>query len=602
MNCPQCGSNNRDTAKFCDECGFDLRSTAGVDVELAVDAPESSGGDVDASAGIKESPEVAPVESSDFDCEHPRDIVNGALGEIRSLRASVPSVIDVPPVMQEPSPDSAAVAQEAIEDARVEGEPDKPEAAAIDQSGADRPDVSVAPSSVADEARALFGSGAQAYAPKPLSAEVTADLSGLERLVDSSYVPPVYSGKAGDTMELPRVTCDAAPTSVSYRAEADKKEIKRQRKARRKLEREEKKRQKELQAQGARPVAEAAEGDGSSTEKAASDASEKHEETQKKPFSARKRAAVIAGVVVVVVAACAAAGYMMELWGGKSVPNVEGKSQADAIYILEDKGFTCAIAQQKSDEVEGAVLSTDPGAGSRAPEGSSITVNVATPRIIPDVIGQNEQKARTYFEAEGFQNVDYVAVKSNEPEGSVLSVDPAPGERGRADTAIKVEIAQAFTVPSVEGLSTEEATKLLKNEGYEVKTAWYNTEDIPEGTAVSTDPAAGEKLNSSSTVTLYVAHNRSTELESLTRAFFTDAGVISMYGLTYEISEVTSVAYVGDSTCSFSIVARPFETHTWMFGLGSETRYGNYETISGSITWDDDNNIVATDPVMKQGA
>ena len=46
---------------------------------------------------------------------------------------------------------------------------------------------------------------------------------------------------------------------------------------------------------------------------------------------------------------------------------------------------------------------------------------------------------------------------------------------------------------------------------------WYTTEDIEEGTAVSTDPAAGSELNSGSEVTLYVAHSRGTELVDLTR-------------------------------------------------------------------------------------
>ena len=67
-------------------------------------------------------------------------------------------------------------------------------------------------------------------------------------------------------------------------------------------------------------------------------------------------------------------------------------------------------------------------------------------------------------------------------------------------------------------------------------------------------------------MTISVAHNRAAELESLTRAFFIDAGTVTINGLSYQVSEVTSVSYSGNGTCAFSIVARPFETHTWMFG------------------------------------
>ena len=38
-----------------------------------------------------------------------------------------------------------------------------------------------------------------------LNAANTVDLSGFERLVDSSYVPPARSWRSGDTMELPKI-------------------------------------------------------------------------------------------------------------------------------------------------------------------------------------------------------------------------------------------------------------------------------------------------------------------------------------------------------------------------------------------------------------
>lgn len=623
MRCPQCHTENRSNAKFCDECGFDLRTLK------------------DEQADDSEAPAAAPVPD-----------------------ASEPAVEDEGAAVSEKVSTSGADA--ATRAAETSG-------AADDASSADVTRPTFQPLSVAAEAQALFGPKPQA-APSA-SAEITADLSGLERLVDSSYVPPSYSGRTGDTMQLPRIDDEMVAAARSFRAEADPKEARRARRAQRKAERAQAKREKELQKQGARPLSEviapiALDEDGlpaapvpdteagAPAESAAASAAAPVEpasasaldavvpevfpdtepartapeeastsvedsaleltaepvsssaarSTSDEPSAPRaprrlsgKMIALIVALVVILGAAVAGGTWAMELWGGRAVPNVVGMTQVDAAAQLEQRGFSTAVVLTKSDEVEGIVLSTDPAAGARAEEGSSVTLSISVARVIPSVLGLQQADAAALFEAEGLENVEYVTVKSNQTEGSVLSVTPAPGERVQSDTAVTVEVAEPFTVPDVAGTTREQAIDALEDEGYTVKVAWYNTEDVAEGTAVSTDPEAGTKLDSGSEVTLYVARKRSTELEGLTRAFFTDSPTMTIDGMSYEISEVSSVEFAGNNTCTFSIVARPFETHTWMFGLGSETRYGNYETITGSISWNDSNDIVATDPTMKQG-
>lgn len=617
MRCPQCHTENRSNAKFCDECGFDLRALT----------DEQAGGPA-TPAPASETPE--PVEETGASDEEPVDTA-----------------------------DAAAEATEAPADADS-------------APSAEAPRPTFQPLSVAAEAQALFGPKPQA-APSA-SAEITADLSGLERLVDSSYVPPSYSGRTGDTMQLPRIDDEMVAAARSFRAEADPKEARRARRAQRKAERAQAKREKELQKQGARPLSEViapialdetglpAAGAASAAESAAMPAGTPAEpaaapaapaepapastldavvqeifpdaETapsapdkaaaleltaepvpagasrtpSDEPSASRaprrlsgKMIALIVALIVILGAAVAGGTWAMELWGGRAVPNVVGMTQVDAAAQLEQRGFSTAVVLTKSDEVEGIVLSTDPAAGARAEEGSSVTLSISVARVIPSALGLQQADAATLFEAEGLENVEYVTVKSNQTEGSVLSVTPTPGERVQSDTAVTVEVAEPFIVPDVAGTTREQAIDALEDEGYTVKVAWYNTEDVAEGTAVSTDPEAGTKLNSGSEVTLYIARKRSTELEGLTRAFFTDSPTMTIDGMPYEISEVSSVEFAGNNTCTFSIVARPFETHTWMFGLGSETRYGNYETITGSISWNDSNDIVATDPTMKQG-
>ena len=143
MRCPQCHTENRSNAKFCDECGFDLRALT----------DEQAGGPA-APAPASETPEA--VEEAGASDEAP------AAADATAETTEAPADADSAPSAETPRP-------------------------------------TFQPLSVAAEAQALFGPKPQA-APSA-SAEITADLSGLERLVDSSYVPPSYSGRTGDTME-----------------------------------------------------------------------------------------------------------------------------------------------------------------------------------------------------------------------------------------------------------------------------------------------------------------------------------------------------------------------------------------------------------------
>lgn len=316
--------------------------------------------------------------------------------------------------------------------------------------------------------------------------------------------------------------------------------------------------------------------------------------------SRRAKAAIVA-LLCLVVAAAAVAGitYSLQLWGGKVVPDVVSLYADEASSRLEDEGFAVEKVQVKSDEPEGVVLSTDPVAGTRIDAGSTVTIEVAAARVVPDIVGKPVDEAMKLLAAEGFSNVETVEVKSNEAAGTVTNVAPVAGTRSKADAKITVEAAVPYRVPEVRGMTQDEATAALENEGYTVKVAYVYDEEVPEGCAVGTDPAAGEALNSGSQVVLNLAKHRSTELVSLTRAWLKDSSKVRINGQDYEISEVNDVGYSGGNSCSYTITARKFETHSW-FGFEAETRYGNYETVKGTITWNDSNEMSASDPKIER--
>ena len=417
------------------------------------------------------------------------------------------------------------------------------------------PELSEAPDrdSIKDVARDMFPDRFDSGRVKAVTsgADVTADLTGLEKLVDSSYIPPAYSGRPGDTMEMPAI--GTAAESRDFRAQLSDKERKKLEKQRRKEERS----------------------------------------------SRSKLPLVLALITLLAAFGIGACTYYLELWGGKSIPDVTGYSEQNATDTLEASGFNPRVELVKSDDVDGIVLLTDPAADSRAEVGSEVVVHVSTSRIVPQILGKQQDEAKEALDAEGFDNYAFVPLKSNEPEGTVLSIDVEQGVRALSTTPMNIEVAVPFTVPEVKDLPQEDAVALLEDEGYQVTVRPHYTEEVKEGVAVSTEPAANTTLNSGETVTLYVTKSRAGELTDLTWSYLTSVSRFAFDGVNYEVSSVDSVTYQGDNVVAYTLTARYYETHYW-FGFEAETRYGDYETISGTITWSDSNVIESADPSIKK--
>ncbi len=520
MICPNCRSENKEGAKFCNECGFPLTG------RMAAVAAASTSDDTlrsIAAEGAAAPPDDAAVAEG---------VRGGAPAEDASTTEEAAEAGD-------PADPAAAADAQALTGNSFE--PSAAPTARPQGSGpldpAKLPVIGVAGVDVDEDGNEFdfgdiddapaAGKGRQAAAP---SAAVTADLSGLDEcLVDSGYTPPAAAWRSGDTMEMPRVEGKAAPKQKEFRA-PDPRE-------------------------------------------------KKH-----------GRGRVVAIVIVLLVAAAAAAAgitYQMELWGGKVVPDVAGMTQADATYQLEGKGFTVRATQVKSDETEGLVLLTDPGSGGRAEEGSEVVIHVAVPRIVPDVVGKTRDEAAKLLEAEDFARVTFAEEKSDTAEGTVLSVTPEAGEKAKASTDITVTVAVPFTVPDVVNQPLDAAKAALQEASYVPEVAYYYTEDVPEGTVVGTSPAAGEKLASGSSVTVNVAMSRASVLVPAAKDYLSSIGTISLGGTTYEIVSVDDVKYTGYNQTSFTVTAAAVTT------LDGETVRGSAKQKSGTIVWDDSDNVVS---------
>jgi serine/threonine-protein kinase len=109
------------------------------------------------------------------------------------------------------------------------------------------------------------------------------------------------------------------------------------------------------------------------------------------------------------------------------VPNVVGQDQTAAQTILQTAGFQVAVAPVPSTEPAGRVVATDPAGGTKAPKGSTISMQVSTgPQAvaIPNVIGQPAGTAGQTLQAAGF-NVVITCANAASP---IKSQNPGGGE------------------------------------------------------------------------------------------------------------------------------------------------------------------------------
>jgi serine/threonine-protein kinase len=111
------------------------------------------------------------------------------------------------------------------------------------------------------------------------------------------------------------------------------------------------------------------------------------------------------------------------------VPNVVGQEQTAAQTALQNAGFTVAVTPVPTNaQPPGTVVATDPAGGTKAPKGSTVQMQVATPPpavAIPSVIGQPAGTAGQTLQAAGFNVVINGCATQTTP---IVSQTPGGGE------------------------------------------------------------------------------------------------------------------------------------------------------------------------------
>ncbi|GAA1258247.1 Stk1 family PASTA domain-containing Ser/Thr kinase [Sphaerisporangium rubeum] len=196
--------------------------------------------------------------------------------------------------------------------------------------------------------------------------------------------------------------------------------------------------------------------------------------------------------------------------GGKvAVPMVAGQTAKGAKTALEALGLKVQQADEYSADVEkGTVIGTDPEGGTEVNKGDTVTLNVSKgvkQVTVPTLVGLTVEEATQTLESNGLK-AQVVQALSSKEQDKVFQSKPAAGQKVDENSIVKIYVPKAQTeVPDVTGQTLRDAKATLEAAHFKVRVVRQESGDVAEGNVISQSPQAGAKLTAGMTITLVVS-------------------------------------------------------------------------------------------------
>jgi serine/threonine-protein kinase len=226
------------------------------------------------------------------------------------------------------------------------------------------------------------------------------------------------------------------------------------------------------------------------------------------------------GLLVFVLAAAAflsAVTAMRFAIQGREVdmPNLVGKSSADAQVILQGRGLQIRVVDRiYSDLPANAVARQSPPAGEhmKNSQDAQVVLSLGPQNVtIPALVGESIRVARVQLLQAGLQ-LGEVTLYSGDAALSdgVLQQSPPAGTRAatpRVDLLVaETDPPSAYVMPFLIGMAQPDADHLLSTGGLRLaKTTYVPSPQWPKGAVIEQMPDQGSRITADSTVELVVA-------------------------------------------------------------------------------------------------
>ena len=212
-------------------------------------------------------------------------------------------------------------------------------------------------------------------------------------------------------------------------------------------------------------------------------------------------------VIVVVVIAVGVGIWLASRGGGGKVPDVTGKSVADAAAALTaDKYVADSTVTTADSDASNAnkVISTDPAAGTKAPEGATVHLTVgAAQTSVPMLVGQTLEQAQTLLAKANLAVGNVKNVANPNFSGDVVSDQSQPaGKQLVTNSSVDLTVTpKTVTVPAVTGKLLTAAIQQLRASNLQLGNVYCDQVGSP---IVNQSPAANTPAPIGSPVNVYL--------------------------------------------------------------------------------------------------
>lgn len=229
----------------------------------------------------------------------------------------------------------------------------------------------------------------------------------------------------------------------------------------------------------------------------------------------RKKWPIVVSLAILIAAAIAAL-YLTGVFDQQVVvPDVLGKDEADAIALLEEKGFVIddKVLQPSEEYEKGEVFRTIPEADKERDKGSAVKLYISTGKettTFSNYIGRDYESIKERLDPFKFKSIKAEEVYDDQPKGTILSQDPDPESEvvpSETDVIFTVSKGQETrTLESLIGYTDEQLTRYARSSGFNITVVKKrNSDTIPEGQVMRQEPTAGQSLPIGSEVNVTIS-------------------------------------------------------------------------------------------------